>query len=36
MRTVSTSTVALSVRVWCEGDGVALVEAEMEEEGMKG
>jgi hypothetical protein len=33
---LSTSSVALSVCAWCGADGVALVEAEMEEEEMKG
>ena len=36
VRTLSTSSVALSARAWCGADGVALVEAEMEEGEMNG
>jgi hypothetical protein len=36
VRTLSTSSVALSVRAWCGADRVALVEAEMEEGERKG
>ena len=33
---LSTSSVVLSVHAWCGADGVALVEAEIEEEKRKG